>query len=78
MLKVLTLAQITIIIMYIVAGSNTTTRCSTKECEHPRAFKWVECEDCSGWYHQVCVGIKLRSGESGDIDFICEECLQCY
>ena len=40
-----------------------------EKCLHPRATDWVECKHCQGWYHQICVGLKVK--KKRPIKFIC-------
>ena len=42
------------------------------KCEHPKALKWAECENCKKWYHQICVGVKTIG--KNDVEFICNAC----
>ena len=46
--------------------------CSSKKCSHSLARSWVNCSECSLWFHCICVGLtfKLASSES----FVCNNC----
>ncbi|KAK4471450.1 hypothetical protein MN116_004878 [Schistosoma mekongi] len=39
--------------------SNYDDECPATPCLHPQTgtVKWVQCEACCQWYHQICVGI---------------------
>ena len=31
--------------------------CQRGSCSHPRAYKWVQCQQCDAWWHIKCAGI---------------------
>ena len=60
--------------VYSIGVSHTDNHdeCIDKRCCHPRAFKWVECEECLKWFHQICVGLKLKNDSA--VNFVCKKC----
>ena len=39
-----------------------------------RLVQWIECDNCSIWYHKSCV-VEINDDENDDV-FICHFCLQ--
>ena len=60
------------IILYPADTGQVITNCEDRKCDHPKAYKWVECEYCGGWFHQVCVGLKLKMKNT--VNFFCDKC----
>lgn len=48
--------------------------CSAKPCKHPQdaAIDWIQCDKCTQWYHQVCVGVK--ASEANVDTYFCPYC----
>ncbi|VDN15359.1 unnamed protein product [Dibothriocephalus latus] len=51
-----------------------TEECSARPCKHPQdvAIDWIQCDKCSNWYHQVCLG--LRASEANVDVYYCPYC----
>ncbi|KAF2350829.1 JmjN domain [Trinorchestia longiramus] len=57
------------------SSSDDEDVCAAARCKIPvgSAVDWVQCDECNGWFHYVCVGLKhtdLREDE----DYICVIC----
>ena len=60
------------VIFYPVDTGQVLTNCKDKNCEHLKAYKWVECDYCEEWFHQVCIVLKLKM--KNIVNFICDKC----
>uniref|UniRef100_A0A0X3PX69 FHA domain-containing protein n=1 Tax=Schistocephalus solidus TaxID=70667 RepID=A0A0X3PX69_SCHSO len=51
-----------------------TEECSARPCKHPQdvSIDWIQCDKCSNWYHQVCLG--LRASEANVDVYYCPYC----
>ena len=51
------------------------TKCILAQCDYPKSHYWILCEECNGWWHKICVGLKdLSDKEAETIVFICPLC----
>ena len=55
--------------------SSLSSACAKSECNHPRAYKWIQCEKCRRWHHCVCAGILPKTASSNTFVFICDFCM---
>ncbi|KAL4221717.1 nucleic acid-templated transcription [Mactra antiquata] len=48
-------------------------RCEAPDCKRPKKKRtpWVQCDDCDGWYHTVCVGANYNKIKDSDEHFNC-------
>ena len=35
----------------------------------------IECDNCEEWFHQECVGIKIKNNEKSDNKYMCRACV---
>ena len=52
-------------------NERATTKCMAGTCTHKKAYKWIECEQCAGWYHCVCAGMPTKAA---NVHFCCITC----
>lgn len=47
--------------------------CDAPDCKRPKKKRtpWVQCDDCDGWYHTVCVGANYNKLKDSDEHFNC-------
>lgn len=47
--------------------------CEADVCKRPKNKRtpWVQCDDCDGWYHTVCVGANYRQVKDDNASFSC-------
>lgn len=47
--------------------------CEATTCKRPKNKRtpWVQCDDCDGWYHTVCVGANYRQVKDDNASFSC-------
>lgn len=47
--------------------------CDSVDCKRPKKKRtpWVQCDDCDGWYHTVCVGANYKKLKDSDEHFNC-------
>jgi len=50
--------------------AQVSTECTLWTCGHKKAYKWIECEKCTGWYHCICVRMPTKSA----VHFTCNVC----
>ena len=50
--------------------SSLSSACTKSECNHPRAYKWIQCEKCRRWHYCVCAGILPKTASSNTFVFI--------
>ena len=48
--------------------------CDTGACVHPRAWKWLQCEICEVWLHNLCAGVSVSTSQKADYRFVCVGC----
>ena len=60
------------IILYLADNEQVIKNCTDNNCEHPKAYKWVKCDYCGEWFHQVCIGLKLKMKNT--VNFFCDKC----
>ena len=48
--------------------------CIKKICSHPRATRWIKCEQCKVWYHCLCTGVPWSKAQKDDFVWCCENC----
>ena len=46
-----------------------STPAARGECDHPNARSWIACDQCSSWYHCLCVGVRHKKEETVDFTF---------
>ena len=57
----------------LLTGTATTqTACERMTCHHPKARSWIECEQCGGWHHCFCAGVRIQ--KASVTSFICALC----
>ena len=54
-------------------GDTVNSSCQRGECDHPKARSWIACDQCSSWYHCLCVEIRHKKAET--VDFTCYACI---
>ena len=52
-----------------------SSACTKSKCNHPRAYKWIQCEKCCRWQHCVCAGIMPKTASNTTFIFICNFCM---
>ena len=60
------------IILYPADTGQVITNCKDKNCENLKAYKRVERDYCGEWFHQVCIGLKLKIKNS--VNLFCDKC----
>lgn len=47
--------------------------CEAVDCKRPKNKRtpWVQCDDCDGWYHTVCVGANYKQVKDDNASFSC-------
>ena len=58
--------------LYPANTGQVITNCKDKNCENPKAYKWVECYYCGEWFRQVCIGLKLKMKNT--VNLFCDKC----
>lgn len=48
-------------------------KCEAADCKRPKKKRtqWVQCDDCDGWYHTMCVGANYNKLKNSDEHFNC-------
>ncbi|KAH3821755.1 uncharacterized protein C01G6.5-like [Dreissena polymorpha] len=48
-------------------------KCDAPDCKRPKKKRtqWVQCDDCDGWYHTMCVGANYNKLKDSDEHFNC-------
>ena len=54
-------------------GDTVNSSCQRGECDHPKARSWIACDQCSSWYHCLCVGVRHKKEDT--VDFTCYACI---
>ena len=60
----------------VPASKGDDTECTLDNCGHPRATKWVCCEDFEGWWHCVCANVSHKCAGRDDFIFHCSNCIK--
>lgn len=48
--------------------------CGGLEADDDYDGKWIQCEKCEVWQHNICVGASLDDEELAELHYFCEEC----
>lgn len=48
--------------------------CGAVEQDDDADEKWISCEKCNAWQHNICMGVTIEESELETLDYFCEQC----
>ena len=57
---------------FCIDGDGICPQCKKPDDGSPM-IGWIQCDDCDGWYHWVCVGISQKPSDNED--WFCQKCV---